>query len=161
MLFAAACIFGFFGVLFPWFDNLGLLSQSTVAQLQLYITSWVRAVFAVLLFAFLLPECLILRLRLAGIYRGLVQFTKSELAPGLIAFGLVGTGLMFFSHLAFNIEEAFGFVCDEFRWNCTAARTKQSWQSDKRLWPWGMQSIRARYVPWPRASYDCGVRRSA
>ena len=113
LLFSAACIFGIFGVFFPWSDYIGLLSQGTVAQLQVYVTAWMRVVFAVLLFAFLLPECLIRKLRLANAYRKTVQFAKLELAPGLIALSLVGAGLMFFSHLVFNIEEAFGFVCEE------------------------------------------------
>lgn len=113
IIFGAACMIAAAGVLYPWADRINLLTHSQIEALQIYITTWVRLVLIALLLTFLLSETAIQELRLAKAYQNTIQFFKLEVAPGLIALMLVLGVLMLVSHVAFNVQESMGVVCEE------------------------------------------------
>ena len=76
-----------------------------------YVTTAIKIVLAMILLS-MLPARAVLHLRKAKPYRAFIQNLKLRTLPAFFAVVFVATGLAFGSHVAFNLEDAFGYVCD-------------------------------------------------
>jgi Uncharacterized alpha/beta hydrolase domain (DUF2235) len=76
-----------------------------------YITFTVRATLALILLS-MLPAVAVLHLRTARPYRSFIRNLKLRWLPGFFAIAFVAAGLLFGSHILFNLADATGFVCD-------------------------------------------------
>ena len=75
-----------------------------------YITATILVVLALILLS-MLPAPVVLHLRKAKPYRALIQNLKLKSLPAFFAIIFVAIGLAFGSHVAFNLEDALGYVC--------------------------------------------------
>jgi hypothetical protein len=75
-----------------------------------YITFTIRATLVLVLLA-MLPAFAVLHLRTAPPYRALVRNLKLRLLPGFFAALFVYLGLVFGSHVLFDLEDTAGYVC--------------------------------------------------
>jgi Uncharacterized alpha/beta hydrolase domain (DUF2235) len=76
-----------------------------------YITFTIRATLVLILLS-MLPAVAVLHLRSAPPYRAFVRNLKLRWLPAFFALFFVYAGLVFGSHVLFNLEDSAGYVCD-------------------------------------------------
>jgi hypothetical protein len=102
-----------YALAYPYLPSWLQLPANGHAWMISYLTTPVKIILASLLIALLLPNPFVFHLRSAGPYRWFIRFLKMEFVPLLFAVVFVVGGLLFASHVAFNLEDANGFVCTE------------------------------------------------
>jgi uncharacterized protein (DUF2235 family) len=75
-----------------------------------YVTFSTRATLVLILLS-MLPPFAVFHLRTAPPYRSLVRNLKLKWLPMVFAASFVGIGLLFASHIAFDLQDTFGYVC--------------------------------------------------
>jgi hypothetical protein len=76
-----------------------------------YVTITVRLTLALILLS-MLPAFVVFHLRTAKPYRSFIHHLKFKSLPAFFAVVFVAIGLLFGSHIIFNLEDAAGYVCE-------------------------------------------------